>query len=216
MLDIALIRRDPDRVRESLVRRGLDPSPVGEVLRYDEEYRSALTAVERAKAEKNRLSASIAEAPDKAAAARELRPNRSTQLSRSIAELEERARSLSPFDEGSPLRALLDNMPNLLDDVGSRGYRRERKRRGAPLGRAASLRLRAEAALGARRSARNPRFRPRGKAFGKPFRRAQRPRRATRSRARLPSSSIERLRADTSKSHPRCSSRATRCGRPGS
>jgi seryl-tRNA synthetase len=50
MLDIALIRRDPDRVRRALLRRGLDASPVGEVLRYDEEYRSALTAVERAKA----------------------------------------------------------------------------------------------------------------------------------------------------------------------
>ena len=74
MLDIALIRRDPDRVRHALVRRGLDPSLVDELLRYDEEYRSALTAVERAKAEKNRLSATIGKAADKAAAARELRP----------------------------------------------------------------------------------------------------------------------------------------------
>lgn len=114
MLDIALIRRDPDRVRESLVRRGHDPAPVGEVLRYDEEYRSALTSVERAKAEKNRLTASIAEARDKAAAARELREP-IAELSRAIDELEERARSLSPSDERSPLRALLDNMPNLLD-----------------------------------------------------------------------------------------------------
>ena len=84
MLDIALIRRDPDRVRESLRRRGLDVSPVGEVLRYDEEYRSALTAVERAKAEKNQLSTAIAEAPDKAAAARELRP-RLDELAQRIA-----------------------------------------------------------------------------------------------------------------------------------
>ena len=74
MLDIAVVRRDPDRVRRSLVRRGLDASVVDELLRYDEEYRSALTEVERAKAEKNRLSASIGEARDKAAAARELRP----------------------------------------------------------------------------------------------------------------------------------------------
>ena len=49
MLDIALIRRDPDRVRQALLRRGLDPSPVDEVLRYDDEYRSALSAVERGK-----------------------------------------------------------------------------------------------------------------------------------------------------------------------
>jgi seryl-tRNA synthetase len=115
MLDIALIRRDPDRVRQSLLRRGLDPAPVGEVLRYDEEYRSALTAVERAKAEKNRLSSSIAEAADKAAAARELRPQLD-ELARRIAELEETARALSLSETQSPLFALLDNMPNLLDE----------------------------------------------------------------------------------------------------
>ncbi len=74
MLDIALVRRDPERVRRRSRRRGLDPSTVDELLRYDEEYRSALTVAERAKAEKNRLSAEIGKASDKAAAARELRP----------------------------------------------------------------------------------------------------------------------------------------------
>jgi seryl-tRNA synthetase len=115
MLDIAVIRRDPDRVRRSLLRRGLDASPVAEILRYDGEYRSALTAVERAKAEKNRLSAAIAEAPDKAAAARELRP-KLAELAQQIETLETRARALAIAEPSSPLRALLDNMPNLLDD----------------------------------------------------------------------------------------------------
>ena len=115
MLDIVLIRRDPDRVRDSLRRRGLDPAPVGEVLRYDEEYRSALTAVERAKAEKNRLSATIGEAEDKAAAARAVKPQLD-ELAQRIGTLEETARALSISDAGSPLRALLENMPNLLDD----------------------------------------------------------------------------------------------------
>src|SRR5512135_906878 len=115
MLDIVLIRRDPDRVRDSLRRRGLDPAPVGEVLRYDEEYRSALTAVERAKAEKNRLSATIGEAEDKAAAARAVKPQLD-ELAQRIGTLEETARALSIADAGSPLRALLENMPNLLDD----------------------------------------------------------------------------------------------------
>jgi seryl-tRNA synthetase len=115
MLDIALIRRDPDRVRAALLRRGLDPSPVGEVLRYDEEYRCALRAVEEAKAEKNRLSEAIAGAPDKAAAARELRP-KLNELAQRIDVLDQGARALSISDERSPLRALLDNMPNLLDD----------------------------------------------------------------------------------------------------
>jgi seryl-tRNA synthetase len=115
MLDILLIRRDPDRVRHALLRRGLDSSPVADVLRYDEEYRSALTAVERAKAEKNRLSAAIGEAQDKAAAAREVRP-KLDELAKNIESLEDIARALSPSDERSPLRALLENMPNLLED----------------------------------------------------------------------------------------------------
>lgn len=114
MLDINLIRRDPERVRTALLRRGLDPSPVGEILRYDEEYRSALNAVERAKAEKNRLSLAIGEAQDRAAAARELRPQLS-ELAQRLEGLEEAARARSLSGEASPLRALLDNMPNLPD-----------------------------------------------------------------------------------------------------
>lgn len=115
MLDIALIRRDPDRVRRALRRRGLDPSPVGEVLRYDEEYRSALAAVEQAKAAKNRLSATIGDATDKAAAARELRPQLD-ELAGRIERFEATARALSVSDPNSPLRALLDGMPNVLDE----------------------------------------------------------------------------------------------------
>jgi len=114
MLDIALIHRDPDRVRQSLAHRGQDPSVVDDVLRYDAEYRSALTAAERAKAEKNRLSASIGRAQDKAAAARELRPQVEA-LSQEIASAEESARALS-IDDPSPLRAALELIPNLLDD----------------------------------------------------------------------------------------------------
>ncbi len=115
MIDIALVRRDPDRVRRGLSRRGHDPSIVDGLLRYDEEYRSALTAAERAKAEKNQISASIGKARDKAAAAQELRA-RIEALSQEIAVSEERARALSPTEEGSPLRAMLELVPNLLDD----------------------------------------------------------------------------------------------------
>jgi seryl-tRNA synthetase len=115
MLDIAVVRRDPDRVRRSALRRGLDPSFVDDVLRYDSEYRSALVAAEQSKAEKNRLSAEIGRAADKAAAARELRPAIEA-LSATIAGEEERARALSPEQNGSPLRALLEETPNLLDD----------------------------------------------------------------------------------------------------
>ena len=115
MLDIVALRRDPDRVRRSAQRRGLDPSFVDEILRLDAEYRSALNAVEVAKAEKNRLSAEIGKAADKAAAARELKP-KLDDLSQTITNYETMARELAPDEPGSPLRTLLESTPNILDD----------------------------------------------------------------------------------------------------
>jgi seryl-tRNA synthetase len=115
MLDIALVRRDPDRVRRSAQRRGNDPSFVDEILRLDGEYRSALAAVETAKAEKNRLSAEIGKAADKAAAAREHKP-KLDEIAQEIAAYEDRARALAPDNAESPLRSLLENTPNILDD----------------------------------------------------------------------------------------------------
>jgi seryl-tRNA synthetase len=115
MLDVGLIRRDPERVRLSAKRRGLDPAFVDEVLRLDEEYRSALTAAEGAQAEKNRLSAEIGKAVDKAAAARELRP-KLDQLAQRLEDLEARVRELAPNERHSPLYELLSQSPNILDD----------------------------------------------------------------------------------------------------
>jgi len=115
MLDIVVVRRDPDRVRRSARRRGQDPSFVDEVLRLDTEYRSALTAVEAAKAEKNRLSAEIGKAADKAAAARDLRP-KLDEIATAVAANETRANELAPDAPDSPLRALLASSPNLLDE----------------------------------------------------------------------------------------------------
>jgi len=115
MLDINIVRRDPDRVRRSAQRRGQDPSFVDEILRLDMEYRSALTEVETAKGEKNRLSAEIGKAADKGAAARELKPQLDA-LSTRIEQADVRARALSPENAESPLRELLEQSPNLLDD----------------------------------------------------------------------------------------------------
>ncbi len=115
MLDVGLIRRDPERVRLSAKRRGLDPAFVDEVLRLDEEYRSALTASESAQAEKNRLSAEIGKAADKAAAAREQRP-KLDELGARIEQLEARVRELAPSERNSPLYELLSQSPNILDD----------------------------------------------------------------------------------------------------
>ncbi len=115
MLDLALIRRDPDRVRRSAAHRGLDSSFVDDVLRLDAQYRASLTEVEQAKAEKNRLSSQIGKAADKASAAKELRPQLDA-LSTQIEQAEARARALALDNPESRLRELLTQSPNILDE----------------------------------------------------------------------------------------------------
>ncbi|MDQ2866134.1 MAG: serine--tRNA ligase [Candidatus Eremiobacteraeota bacterium] len=115
MLDIVTLRRDPDRVRRSAQRRGLDASFVDEVLRLDEQYRCELAALETAKAEKNRLSFEIGKAADRAAAARDLRPTLDA-LAIAIERSEASARALSFDTPDSALRSLLESTPNLLDE----------------------------------------------------------------------------------------------------
>ena len=61
MLDIRLIRQDPDRFRQGLARRGASTEPIDELLRLDEERRKFLTQSEGLKAERNRVSKQISE-----------------------------------------------------------------------------------------------------------------------------------------------------------
>jgi len=110
MLDIALIRRDPDRVRASAQRRGQDPSFVDAVLELDTAWRAGITGVEALKAEKNGLSDRVKLATDKAAAAAELRP----QIAALDARIAEANAALPGFEER--IAALLSEVPNVLDE----------------------------------------------------------------------------------------------------
>lgn len=109
MLDIALIRRDPERVRDSARRRGQDPAFVSRVLELDAARRRSLTAAEALKAEKNALSSSVAKAADRAAAARELRP----RIAALDAQLDGAGRQ--PGEIEAQIGSLLSEVPNLLD-----------------------------------------------------------------------------------------------------
>jgi seryl-tRNA synthetase len=109
VLNLDLLRREPDRVRRAAERRGIGTEFVDRVLQLDRGRRAAITSVETLKAEKNALSAAIARAADKQAAAAELRPK--------IAEIDRRIEVA-----GAPLRdideriaAELAEIPNLLD-----------------------------------------------------------------------------------------------------
>jgi seryl-tRNA synthetase len=109
MLDIALIRHDPECVRESARRRGQDPAFVDRVLELDAAYRRALTAVEALKAEKNGLTAAISRAADRAAAARELRP----RIAALDAQIGEAAGEPSVIE--AQIAVILSEVPNILD-----------------------------------------------------------------------------------------------------
>ena len=111
MLDLALLRREPDRVRRVAARRAVGGGFVDDVLAIDMRLRAARTTAEALQAEKNALTARISQASDKGAAARELRPH--------IAELDVRIiaanAEIPPLD--AQIDAILSEIPNLLDDA---------------------------------------------------------------------------------------------------
>jgi seryl-tRNA synthetase len=110
MLDLALLRRDPERVRRVAARRPAGADFVDEVLALDLELRAARTGAETLRAEKNALTARISKAPDRAAEAQRLRPE--------IGDLDARialAGETIPALEAE-IDAILSEVPNLLDD----------------------------------------------------------------------------------------------------
>ncbi|MEO5886095.1 MAG: serine--tRNA ligase [Anaerolineales bacterium] len=93
MLDLNLIREQPDLIRTALKNRQLDASPVDDILRLDEKRRLLLTEVEKLKAERNTVSKEIgkmkdaAEREQKIAAMREV-GERISSLDKEVAEVE--------------------------------------------------------------------------------------------------------------------------------
>jgi seryl-tRNA synthetase len=110
MLELALLRRDPERVRRAAARRAYGAGFVDEVVALDAQSRAARTSAEALKAEKNALSASVARAADRAAEAARLRPEIAALDARIAAANE----AIPPLD--ARIDALLADVPNLLDD----------------------------------------------------------------------------------------------------
>ncbi|MDQ3928981.1 MAG: serine--tRNA ligase, partial [Chloroflexota bacterium] len=64
MLDIRLIREEPDRVRQALTNRNEDPAVVDRVLELDEKRRSILVNKEQLQARRNELSKQVPKTKD--------------------------------------------------------------------------------------------------------------------------------------------------------
>ena len=65
MLDMKVFREEPERVREALTKRFMDPSPVDRILDLDERRRQLIVDVEEMRAERNAASKDIAQMKDK-------------------------------------------------------------------------------------------------------------------------------------------------------
>jgi len=108
MLELNLIRENPEIVRKSLTDRQMDVAPVELVLSLDADRRSLLTQVEKLKAERNVVSKEISQT--KEPAARQQKIDAMRQVGDKISELDETVRKV---DEN--LQNLLYSIPNLPD-----------------------------------------------------------------------------------------------------
>jgi seryl-tRNA synthetase len=108
MLDINLVREQPDLVRQALRLRQMDPAPVDELLRLDEQRRRLIQDVERRKAERNAVSKEIGRQKDPAQ--RQAKIEAMRLVGDQISQLDEQLRQVE-----EALRATLAGIPNLPD-----------------------------------------------------------------------------------------------------
>ncbi|HEY67113.1 MAG TPA: serine--tRNA ligase [Thermoflexia bacterium] len=106
MLDIALIREQPELVKAALLSRNEDPTQVDTILTLDAQRRELLKEVEALRAERNRVSKEIGRLQDRAERERLIAEMR--QVGTRIRTLEAQLRQVEP-----DLRMAMLEMPNL-------------------------------------------------------------------------------------------------------
>jgi seryl-tRNA synthetase len=108
MLDINLIRREPETVRQMLAARGSDAVPVDEILALDAQRRDILTRSEQLRATRNAVSKDIGRMKDEAE--REAKKAEMRQVGDEIGTLETELNKIE-----AQLGELTAALPNMLD-----------------------------------------------------------------------------------------------------
>lgn len=106
MLDINLIRENPDIVRDALRKRQADPEPVDKIINLDEERRTLIQQVESLKAERNTVSKEIGKMKNQAA--RQEKIDQMRIVGEQIDALDQKLREVE-----SQLQALMSEIPNI-------------------------------------------------------------------------------------------------------
>ena len=109
MIDINLIREQPELVRQALRARQMDPGPVDQILDLDERRRAQIQEVETLKAERNTVSKEIGRMKDKAE--REARIGAMREVGDRISALDDELRDIE-----AQLNGILAIIPNIPDD----------------------------------------------------------------------------------------------------
>ncbi|GAB4506734.1 MAG: serine--tRNA ligase [Anaerolineales bacterium] len=108
MLDMNLLRENPEIVRKALRDRQDDPAPVDSILRLDEKRRTLLNEVEQLKAERNAVSKEIGKMKD--AAERQSKIEAMRVVGDKIAEMDKVVAEVE-----SELNYLMSTLPNVPD-----------------------------------------------------------------------------------------------------
>lgn len=106
MLDINLIRTEPDTVRRALQLRQMDPSPVDEILALDIRRRTILQEAETLKAERNTASKEISQMKDQAS--RQEKIDAMRRLGEQVTAMDEELKFVE-----EKLQSILMTIPNL-------------------------------------------------------------------------------------------------------
>lgn len=109
MLDINLFREQPDRVREALRKRQMDPAPVDQVIELDDKRRMLIQEVEDLRAERNVVSKEIGKMKDESD--RQAKINEMRRVGERIESLDTELAQIE-----SHLDALLNEIPNIPDE----------------------------------------------------------------------------------------------------
>jgi seryl-tRNA synthetase len=115
MLDINLIRENPDLVRTALKNRQMDASSIDDILRLDEQRRQLLTEVEQLKAERNIVSKEISQMKD--AGEREKKIAAMREVGDKIAALDKKVAGVE--EELTSLTSTLPNVPDERTPIGA-------------------------------------------------------------------------------------------------
>ena len=114
MLDINLIREQPDLVRKALRDRQMDAAPVDAILKLDEQRRSMLTEVEALKAERNIVSKEIGQMKD--AGSRQVKIEAMRAVGDKIATLDKEVSEVE--QELKSMTAAIPNIPDGRTPIG--------------------------------------------------------------------------------------------------